>query len=338
MTFERPELIALIPAMIFIVSLGLLGQWRRSVRLVNAFGGRHAAFRLMGKRVELFPFLRFVTGLTAVALLGSAVAGIAREQPEEGPVTPVDLIIAVDVSQSMTGTDVKPSRISWAQRLVEDIISAGVADRVGLSIFADWSYQLVPLTDDSNVVSFFSPWVVPSLVSARDQGTSLSLLIDDVIEQWEVHSRPDASPVVLIVSDGETHDSDDIVLTSTRSAVESGAAIWSAGIGTTQGAALTLTGSTAPLLDRTGSPVVAGYDEGLLRQIADVGRGAFHEIDDEEGIRSLIADIRSISGRTETTEEPTSDPTAWLVTIGLFLLMFEAFFDAGLGLATRRAP
>ena len=336
MTFERPELIGLITAMIFMVILALLGQWRRCVRLVNAYGGPHAAYRLIGKRAELFPSLRLVAGLLAVVLLGSAAAGIAPEQPEEAPVTPVDLLIAVDVSQSMTGTDVKPSRIAWAQRLVEDIVGAGVADRVGLSIFADWSYQLVPLTDDSDVVSFFSPWVVPSLVSARDQGTSISLLIDDVIAQWERRSRPNVSPVVLVVSDGETHDSDDVVLTSTRSAVESGAAIWAAGVGTTSGAPLTLTGSTAPLLDRSGSPVIAGYDEGLLTQIADVGRGAFHEIDDEEGIRSLIADLRSISGRTETMEEPMSDSTVWLIIIGLLLLVFEALFDAGL--ATRRAP
>ena len=44
----------------------------------------------------------------------------------------------------MTGNDIEPSRIAWAQRLVEDIIGAGVADRVGLSIFADWSYHPGP--------------------------------------------------------------------------------------------------------------------------------------------------------------------------------------------------
>ena len=336
MTFERPELIGLIPAMLFVVSVAIVGQWRRGVRLVNAYGGRQASFRLIGRRVDLFPSLRLVSTFLAVALLGSAFSGIAPVQPEEVPVTPVDLLIAVDVSQSMTGNDVEPSRIAWAQRLVEDIIGAGVADRVGLSIFADWSYQLVPLTDDSDVVSFFSPWVVPSLVSARDQGTSLGVLIEDAIKEWERRSRPDTSPVVLVVSDGEAHDSQDMVITSTQSAVESGATIWTAGIGTVSGAALTLTGSTAPLLDGSGLPVVAGYDEDLLRQIADVGRGAFHQIEGEESIRSLIADLRSVSGRTETIEEPTSDPIVWLIMIGLALLVLEALSDAGL--TTRRAP
>ena len=121
-----------------------------------------------------------------------------------------------------------------------------------------------------------------------------------------------------------------------QSAVESGATIWTAGIGTVSGAALTLTGSTAPLLDGSGLPVVAGYDEDLLRQIADVGRGAFHQIEGEESIRSLIADLRSVSGRTETIEEPTSDPIVWLIMIGLALLVLEALSDAGL--TTRRAP
>ena len=79
-----------------------------------------------------------------------------------------------------------------------------------------------------------------------------------------------------------------------------------------------------------------GDDEDLLRQIADVGRGAFHQIEGEESIRSLIADLRSVSGRTETIEEPTSDPIVWLIMIGLALLVLEALSDAGL--TTRRAP
>ena len=228
-------------------------------------------------------------------LLVGVAAGVAPEGPEETPVTPVDLLIAVDVSHSMTGTDVEPSRISWAQQLVEDAMEAGIADRVALSVFADWSYQLVPLTDDGDVVTFFAPWLVPDLVNTRDQGTSLSVLIDDAVEAWVERPQPDAIPIVLVVSDGETHDGADAVIASTRAAVDAGAMVWAAGIGTPSGSPLTLTGSTAPLLDGSGSPVVAGYDEGMLRQIADVGRGAFHEIDDEAGISALLSDLRTLS-------------------------------------------
>lgn len=336
MTFERPDLIGLAPALCFVVALALLSQWRRGVRLVDAYGGPEAALRLAGRRLERFPAVRLIAGLIAVTSLVAVTAGVAPEGPEETPVTPVDLLIAVDVSHSMTGTDVEPSRISWAQRLVEDVIEAGITDRVALSVFADWSYQLVPLTDDGNVVTFFAPWLIPDLVNSRDQGTSLSVLIDDAVAAWDERAQPDAISIMLVVSDGESHDGADAVIASTRAAVDAGVMVWAGGIGTASGSPLTLTGSTALLLDGSGSPVVAGYDEGMLRQIADVGRGAFHEIDGEDGIASLISDLRTLSGRTDSVVEPTRDPTVWLILIGLVLLILDAFFDTGIAL--RRRP
>jgi Ca-activated chloride channel family protein len=335
MTFERPDLVGLAPTLCLVVLLALLSQWRRGVRLVDAYGGPEAALRLVGRRIERFPALRLIAGLLAVASLAGVAAGLTPEIPEEIPATPVDLLIAVDVSHSMTGTDVEPSRISWAQRLVEDLVEAGIADRVALSVFADWSYRLVPLTDDGDVVSFFAPWLVPDLVNTRDQGTSLSVLIDDAIEAWEERAQPDAIPIVLVISDGETHDGAEAVIASTRAAVDAGALIWTAGIGTTSGAPLTLTGSTAPLLDGSGSPVVAGYDEGMLRQIADAGRGAFHEIGDEAGVGTLLSDLRTLSGRTDTVVEQTRDPTIWLVLLGLVLLVLDALFDTGIAIRSR---
>lgn len=335
MTFARPDLLGLAPALCLVVLLALLSQWRRSVRLVDAYGGPAAALRLIGRRLERFPAVRMLAGLIAVASLVGVAAGVTPDVPEEAPTTPVDLMIAVDVSHSMTGKDVEPSRIEWAQRLVEDVVGAGVADRVALSMFADWSYRLVPLTDDGEVVSFFAPWLVPDLVNTRDQGTSLSVLIDDAAGSWDDRAQPDAIPIVLVVSDGETHDGAEAVIASTRAAVDAGATVWTAGVGTSTGAALTLTGSTAPLLDGSGSPVIAGYDEGLLRQVADAGRGAFYEIDDEDGIASLIADLRTLSGRTDSVVEPTGDPGVWLVLVGLILLLLDALFDTGLALRRR---
>ena len=336
MTFERPDLIGLAPALCFVVALALLSQWRRGVRLVDAYGGPEAALRLAGRRLERFPAIRLIAGLTAIGSLVAVTAGVAPEGPEETPTTPVDLLIAVDVSQSMTGTDVEPSRVSWAQRLVEDVVEAGVAERVALSVFADWSYRLVPLTDDGNVVNFFAPWLIPDLVNSRDQGTSLSVLIGDAVAEWGERAQSDAISILLVVSDGESHDGADAVIASTRAAVEAGIMVWAGGIGTASGSPLTLTGSTALLLDGSGSPVVAGYDEGMLRQIADVGRGAFHEIDSENGIGSLISDLRTLSGGTDSAVEPTRDLTVWLILTGLLLLILDAFLDTGIAL--RRWP
>lgn len=336
MTFERPDLLGLAPLLGLAVVLALVSQWRRGLRLVQAYGGADAALRLIGRRLESFPAVRLAAGLAAIPCLVGVAAGVAPEIPEVPPATPVDLMIAVDVSHSMTATDVEPTRISRAQDLVEQVVESGVADRVALSIFADWSYRLVPLTDDAEVVRFFAPWIAPDLVNARDQGTSLSLLIDDAVTSWGEGAQPDAIRIVLVVSDGEAHDGSEAVIASTRAAVDAGATVWTAGLGTATGAALTLRGSTAPLLDGSGSPVVAGYDEGLLRQVADAGRGAFYEVRGTDGIASLVSDLRTLSGRNESVVEPRQDPTIWLILAGLILLVIDTVLDTGLARRRQR--
>ena len=72
-----------------------------------------------------------------------------------------------------------------------------------------------------------------------------------------------------------------------------------------------------------------------VAQIADAGRGAFHEADGEDGIRSLIADLRTISGRTDAVPQAKEDPTNWLVLLGLVLLLLDAVFDTGIALRRR---
>ena len=68
MTFERPDLLGLAPALCLIVGLALLSQWRRGVRLVDAYGGPAAALRLVGRRLERVPAIRLVASLIAAGL------------------------------------------------------------------------------------------------------------------------------------------------------------------------------------------------------------------------------------------------------------------------------
>ena len=336
MTFERPDLLVLAPLAVLVLGLALVSQWRRGVRLVRAYGGPKAAARLTGRSLERFPALRATALVLGALSLVLAAAGPGREPVEELPPTPVDLVIAVDVSHSMTGGDVAPSRIDRAQALIEGIVEAGVADRVALSLFADWPYGLVPLTDDEKVISFFTPWVQPGVVTARDQGTSLASLVGHSVATWQERPMEGATPVVLVISDGEAHGTRGEVLEATTTAAAAGVRVWTAGMGSEEGALLFVSGSDAPLLDGSGAPVVARYDADLLREMAGVGGGSFHDVSDDGGVRALISGLRDVSGRTETVEVVSSDPTVWLILAGLLLLVLDALLDAGLLVTSRR--
>ncbi|MDH3271007.1 MAG: VWA domain-containing protein [Gemmatimonadota bacterium] len=332
MTFDRPELLPWGPVLLVLIALAIGWQWWRSRRLVTAYGGPEAARRLTGRALDRFPLARLTCVVVATATLLLAGAGARPEAAEPPPPpTPVDLIIAVDLSHSMAATDVAPSRAERAREVVAQVLDAGVADRVALTLFAGWPYRLVPVTDDRAVVDFFVPTMSPELVEQRQQGTSLAEVIGFAAETWAARSRPDAIPVLLIVSDGEAHGTNAAVLDSVAVVARAGLRVWTAGVGTTGGGPLFVAGSTsAPLLDATGAQVVASYDPDLLREIAGAGGGAFHHIDDEAAVGALLNELRELGGDVATTDPAPADPTMWLLLVALALLITDAILDTGI--------
>ena len=334
MTLQRPELLAIAPVVVLIIALAIVAQWRRGVRLVDAYGGPAPAQRLTGRRLERFPSVRAGLVLIGAMALVLAAAGVEPESGEEvPPSTPIDLIIAVDVSHSMSGADVEPTRIERARMLVNRIVEEGVADRIALSLFADWPYSLVPLTDDGVVVDFFSPWIAPALMASRDQGTSLPSVIEHALATWEERARPNATPLVLIITDGEVHETETEVFESIAVAFGRGVRIWTAGVGSASGAPLFVAGSQAPLLDGSGRPVVALYDPDFLREMAQRGGGTFHDVSREAGLRGLLSDLRGAGGEIAEVGDDAPNPNAWLIMLALMLLAGEAVVDSG-----RRLP
>lgn len=340
MTFERPDLLTWLPVVVVLLTAGILWQWRRASRLASAYGGRDASRRLTGRTLDRLPAARLGCALVAAVAMTLAASGVRRGTGEpEPPSSPLDLIVALDVSHSMTATDVEPSRFSVGRGAVTDVVHARVADRVALTLFAGWPYGLVPVTDDTDLVDYFLPWVEPELVEQRQQGTALADVIRHAVEGWRARAREGAIPVLLVVSDGEVHGTRPEVLTAAATAAEAGLRIWTAGVGTEEGARLLVSGSrSAPLLGGSGGQVVAGYDADLLREIADVGGGAFRELEAPGDADALVADLRALGGGAGSAPREPFDPTVVLLLVALALLASDAVLDSGALARGRRSP
>lgn len=329
MSFARPELVTLAAPAILLIIVAIVWQWRRSARLIAAFGGREPARRLMGRVVEGFPAARTASAVAAAAALTLAASGVGRERKIEPPSTPIDLIVSLDMSRSMAARDVDPSRIARAKAVVERIVADNVVDRMALTLFADWPYGLVPLTDDDEVLDFFVPWLTPDMIDMRDQGTSLAAVLGYTVRTWQARARPQAIPVVLVISDGENHVPEGEVFDSLTVAVDAGMRVWTAGIGTEEGAPLFVPRSaSAPLLDASGGQVVAGFDAALLRSVAAAGGGGFHDVASDAGVRALLDDLRTLRGGADGPDEIAADPTGLLLLIALLFFGADAMFDA----------
>lgn len=331
MTFERPDLLWAVLAGVLLSGAALWAQWRRGLRLRDAVGGRQPARRLLGHDPGRWPGGRWAAALVAVGMTALVGAGPRPAEPEPTePADPIDLLIAVDVSHSMSAEDVAPSRAARARQLVEEIVASGAADRVALTLFASWPFGLVPLTDDGDVVDFFSPWVTPELVANRDQGTSLASVLGYSRAVWQDRPREESNPIVLIISDGEAHGDDVSVLDSTRALVAEGVSVWTAGVGSVGGAPLFVPGSDgAPLLDADGEPVIAEFAPGLLDAMAEESGGTYHDISSDGGLRGLLGDLRRESGTEESMVARSGDPLFWLLLIGLLAAATDAVLDTG---------
>ncbi len=329
--FERPEFLGWIPGAIGIATLVVILQWRRSVALVRGYGGPVPAERLLGQRLDRFPWLRAVTVAGVVATVLAAAAGPTHEDGDEVVAAePVDLILLVDLSHSMSAADVSGPRIERARAAVEEIVEARVADRIALSLFADWSYGLVPLTEDTEIVDFFAPWMSPDLIASRDQGTSLTSMVGHAREVWDQRGREGAQALVLVLSDGEAHGADAAVLDSVDAIRGSGLRVWTAGVGSPGGAPLFVSRSEgSPLLDGDGEPVVARFEPTLLRAMAERGAGSYFDISDESGAQDLVAALRQVSGGSSEGLPVPPDPARWFLLAALILLLLESVLDSG---------
>ena len=223
----------------------------------------------MGREVWRFLVWRLAVAMIVVGILGPKVGSKLQEVQSQGS----DLVIALDISNSMMAEDLGMPRLSLAKRTVESVLSKLGSDRVGLVIFAGKAYVQCPLTSDYGALKIFLNTISPDLISV--QGTALGEAIDVSVLAFE--NSAESSRSILLITDGENHE-DDPVAAASR-AREKGIFVHVIGIATPEGAPI-------PNYDKRGrkvgfiqgldgSPVVSRIDESVLVATATAGDGSF---------------------------------------------------------------
>lgn len=326
MTFQRPELLLLGPLAALLLSAALTLQWRRLARLAQSYADP-ALRRLAPLHLQRFPALRMLCLIAACLALSAAAAGPRPAAPEPPqPPDPLDIAVAVDVSRSMASEDLGTSRIQRARTIVDRLSVELPAARIVLILFADWPFTLVPPTDDPTVVRYFAQSLSADLVLDRDQGTSYVNALAHAREALDSRPRQDAGRVVLVLSDGGAHEALDEVLAA--AATENGGlSVWTGGLGTRTGAEVPT--PTGPLLDDSGTRIVSRLEADVLRDIARVGGGEYHDVSEEAGVTALIDGLATSSRVSESRRNEPLDATFWLILLSIPALLIEGAVDAG---------
>jgi len=190
-----------------------------------------------------------------------------------------DLLVCLDVSQSMLARDLAPSRLLRARHEIRLLAEQARGDRLGLVVFAGEARLIVPLTDDTDTFVKLAEHAGP--LSVQRGGTDLGAALEAAITMLKV--RTGGQGTVLLLSDGE--DLEQRGLSAAETCREQDITVHCVGFGSARGSKIAVEdeGGEAFLRDRSGSEVVSAMDPGILRRIAETTGGEFVDA----GARSL---------------------------------------------------
>ncbi len=305
-------------------------------RVQRALGDQRIIVRLVEGEMPLRSVLRWFLLLLAVALMVTALMGprygiAPREVKREG----VDLILALDVSNSMLAEDVPPTRLQRARHEIGRLLDQLESDRVGLILFAGDAFIQCPLTTDMEAVRMFLDVADPELMPA--QGTNFGAAIRVAMQAFEgadaekEGERP--SRVLLIVSDGENHEGD--VKELAEEARRAGIVILTAGVGELAGAPVPVYRNGRRVgykRDAQGKVVRTRLVEDDLQALA-IPEGYVHIGRRAGTLTALVDRLEALDRNTYETVvyEDYEERYQWPLAAGLLLLLF----DVGLGLLHR---
>jgi Ca-activated chloride channel homolog len=266
-------------------------------------------------------------GLVALARpqLGERQAELAR--------TGRDLLLVLDLSRSMTVTDVAPNRLAAAKAAAWETVSVSPGDRVGLIVFGGSAFLQLPLTSDHAALKLFLDAASPDDLAdpATDLGTALATA-GKVFE----HEGDRGHRAVLVVSDGESGEGD--LEAATKSLRAEGIPVFALGVGTTGGAPVPADSSEAPEKfhrDHIGRIAISKLEENDLRTVAKLTGGAYARADraaDRTSLRAALAKVRSrmLSARKSAER---ADRFQWPLALAVAALLGDL---AVAGVAGRR--
>ena len=274
-------LVPLIP-----VVYGILRALRR--RRIKRFGDEALVRSLMPSWSGAKGWIRII--LWDLAFL-CFVIGIARPQMgaklKEHEAKGAEIMICLDVSNSMLSQDYSPSRLDRAKLAISRVVDKLQGDRIGQIIFAGTSFVQLPITTDYVSAKMFLGNIDTGSVPV--QGTAIGDAILTAAKSFSAQSEK--SRAIIVITDGENHEDD--AVDAARQAAELGIKIYTVGVGSLRGQPIPVNGEL--LKDKDGNIVVSRLDEATLKQIADEGHGAYvHAGNEEFGLNPIIDDIKKM--------------------------------------------
>ncbi|MBX2902028.1 MAG: VWA domain-containing protein [Chitinophagales bacterium] len=317
--FERPELLYLLLLLLPFVAayiwfvlwqkkkIAVLGEWHLVRQLMPLTSPKKLHFKFI---VWSLAWVFVVLGL-ANPQIGSRMEKVQRQG--------IDVMVALDVSNSMLAEDIKPNRLLRAKNFISKFIEELNNDRLGLIVFAGKAYLQMPLTVDYSAAKLYLNTISTGIVPT--QGTDIAEAIN--LAQQSFVKGETKHKALLIITDGEDNEggAEDAI----KQATEEGIKTYILGIGTEKGAPIPA-GNSDFKRDENGSIVLSKANFSMMKELASEGKGKAYLIgNSNEAIREILDELGQIS--TKKFEEYVftdfNHQFQWCLGIAALLLLFE---------------
>lgn len=285
--FAHPDLLYLLIVIPLLVVFYIVTV-RHKKKAVAEFGNPDLLATLMpllSYKRAAWKFVLIVIALFFVILgvAGPQFGSKLQQVKKEG----VELVIVLDVSNSMLAQDIKPSRLEAAKQAISRMVEKLDNDKIGLIVFAGDAYVQLPITTDYSSAKLFLGGINTDIVPV--QGTAIGNAIDLAAKSFTPETE--ASKAIIVITDGENHQDDAVA--AAKAAREKGIYVHTIGMGLPQGGPIPEKGNPGQYMkDGSGNVVISKLDEATLRAIAQSGEGLFVRASNSNvGLNTLLDEI-----------------------------------------------
>ena len=315
--FADPTYLYLLIILPFIAAFYIYSNYRRK-RNIRKFGDPELLAKLMPEVSKYRPNVKFWLTFAALTLtifllarpqFGSKLETVKRKG--------VEVVIALDISNSMLAQDVTPSRLDKSKKLISKLVDEFDNDKVGLIVFAGDAFTQLPITSDYVSAKMFLESISPALITT--QGTAIGKAIDVAMRSFT--PQEGVGRAIVIITDGENHEGGAV------EAAQKGIRVFVLGVGSPDGAPIPIEGTNEYRKDNSGNVIVTRLNEQMCQEIAKAGDGMYIRVDNTNSAqRALNSEINKmaktdVESKVYTEFNEQFQAIAWLILILLLVEM-----------------
>lgn len=310
---------------VFIFMFWELSRWKR--KAIKRLGDRDVVKQMMPDVSFSRPWLKFILFSLAYSfcIIGAADPQIGSKV-EEVKRKGADLMILLDVSNSMLAQDLAPSRLENAKRAISQLVDNLHGDRIGLIVFAGQAYVQLPMTTDYSAAKLFLSTVNTNMVPT--QGTAIGAAIDLGMRSFDFKNG--TGKAMIIITDGENHEDDAVA--AAKNATDKDVSIHVIGVGSVQGAPIPYYQDGKQMgfrVEEDGkTQVLSKLSEDMCKEIAAAGNGSYvRATNANSGLNVVMDQIGKIQRKTVDSKnfKDFEDRFQFFLGCALILLIVEFF-------------